>query len=44
MHLHKYTKWEEYRQFVSEHTGSILLVQKRTCTICGKVKLRTQYN
>jgi hypothetical protein len=37
--LHNYNKWTDYKQYVSEKQGKVILVQKRTCKICGKTKL-----
>ena len=39
---HNFGKWEDYRQFVSERTGIVFLIQKRVCEKCGKTELRTQ--
>lgn len=39
---HQYTKWETYKEAYAKSGGIILLVQKRTCTKCGKTQLRRE--
>ena len=38
---HNWSKWEIDRCYSSESFGSVLLIQKRECLVCGRAELRT---
>lgn len=44
MFNHKWSKWEDYHKFISTREAYINIVQKKQCSVCDKIKLRTESN